>query len=225
MKKILVVVTVLAIALVSSVAMAGISTTKHNLAQNGSGGFTSNITEICVFCHTPHNAKVAQGPLWNRSAVDRNYTMYVIQTAPAQTMAPNGLSMASKGCMSCHDGATGLNQLVNLPGTGTAVTVYQGGSVVTNLSGFANIGNTAGGTDLSNDHPVAAIYDPTKASLRALDNSGAGMVTKLVGTGIVKGLTNSLVQCESCHDVHTSVASFLRLSNSGSALCLACHNK
>jgi predicted CXXCH cytochrome family protein len=33
------------------------------------------------------------------------------------------------------------------------------------------------------------------------------------------------VECASCHDPHNDKALFLRISNSGSALCLACHVK
>lgn len=33
------------------------------------------------------------------------------------------------------------------------------------------------------------------------------------------------VECASCHDPHTTNATFLRISNSASAVCLACHTK
>ena len=33
------------------------------------------------------------------------------------------------------------------------------------------------------------------------------------------------VECASCHDPHTSNATFLRIPNTGSAVCLACHVK
>lgn len=33
------------------------------------------------------------------------------------------------------------------------------------------------------------------------------------------------VECASCHDPHTANATFLRISNAGSAVCLACHVK
>ena len=33
------------------------------------------------------------------------------------------------------------------------------------------------------------------------------------------------VECASCHDPHTENATFLRVENTGSAVCLACHNK
>lgn len=33
------------------------------------------------------------------------------------------------------------------------------------------------------------------------------------------------VECASCHDPHTANTTFLRIANTGSAVCLACHNK
>lgn len=33
------------------------------------------------------------------------------------------------------------------------------------------------------------------------------------------------VECASCHDPHSENATFLRIQNTGSAVCLACHNK
>jgi predicted CXXCH cytochrome family protein len=37
--------------------------------------------------------------------------------------------------------------------------------------------------------------------------------------------TQPFVECASCHDPHTANATFLRVANTGSAVCLACHNK
>lgn len=40
------------------------------------------------------------------------------------------------------------------------------------------------------------------------------------------GVTGPTVECASCHDPHSSTnATFLRISNANSAVCLACHNK
>lgn len=43
--------------------------------------------------------------------------------------------------------------------------------------------------------------------------------------GIDAGAAQPFVECASCHDPHTSNQTFLRVSNDGSAVCLACHNK
>jgi predicted CXXCH cytochrome family protein len=39
------------------------------------------------------------------------------------------------------------------------------------------------------------------------------------------GSKQPFVECASCHDPHTENATFLRISNAGSAVCLACHTK
>ena len=49
------------------------------------------------------------------------------------------------------------------------------------------------------------------------------------GTGstsvAIAGGAQPYVECASCHDPHTTNPTFLRISNDGSAVCLACHNK
>ena len=62
------------------------------------------------------------------------------------------------------------------------------------------------------------------------------LYTRVGGTALF-GTTNSTaggatlsgnqayVECASCHDPHTQNATFLRISNAGSAVCLACHIK
>lgn len=39
------------------------------------------------------------------------------------------------------------------------------------------------------------------------------------------GTAQPFVECASCHDPHTENSTFLRVSNAGSAVCLACHTK
>jgi len=39
------------------------------------------------------------------------------------------------------------------------------------------------------------------------------------------GANQPFVECASCHDPHSENNTFLRVSNDGSAVCLACHTK
>jgi predicted CXXCH cytochrome family protein len=49
--------------------------------------------------------------------------------------------------------------------------------------------------------------------------------TAALGDGFA-GVPEPFVECASCHDPHESVnATFLRINNAGSAVCLACHDK
>ncbi|MBI5659058.1 MAG: cytochrome c3 family protein [Nitrosomonadales bacterium] len=100
------------------------------------------------------------------------------------------------------------------------------------------------GTDLSNDHPVGIPY--CGGGQTGLGNSGcadgdfnavtqgANSTSFTVGSdAVVKNrmrLYNTAgglsVECGSCHDPHNSEQkTFLRISNSGSAVCLTCHAK
>ena len=59
--------------------------------------------EICVACHTPHNAdtSVYSAPLWNHEITTTPYTIYISQTTDAIVSQPSGSSLL---CLSCHDG-------------------------------------------------------------------------------------------------------------------------
>jgi len=228
MKKLLVVmIVVVAIALVSAgVAMAGISSTRHNLSSSASWTIRAaagQTNEICVFCHTPHNANTGflGAPLWNKTNSASVYTLYGT-TVGGNTTAT--LGAISKACLSCHDGSSAINSVVNAPGSGMGSgTVNMNGGTTVMPAGATNLG-----TDLRNDHPVGITYDvtaPVEASLygtaTALTGSWVGAVT------IADLLRNGQVECSSCHEPHSSqFAEFLRADNAnGSKLCLGCHNK
>jgi len=238
MKGKVLVVMVAAVALLGAgAALAGIAETKHDLSVTGEGtikasGAQQNL-ENCVWCHTPHfaNTDFAGAPLWNKATPTGTYTMYgttLAGTTPDAT--PNGIT---KACLSCHDGVSAINSLVNQANAGGVVgagyNVAFGASVppaAVLLTGAAtNIGTT-----LVNDHPVSILYIAGKAGLKA--------TTTVFGTSstLAALLRSGKVECSSCHDPHaasgdttssgtTASSMFLRISNSSSALCLACHEK
>lgn len=179
--------------------------TDHDLSgQPNTGG------QVCIVCHTPHNAdvSVAGAPLWNHEVTTTTFTLYDSPTfdgGPA--VQPAG---ASRLCLSCHDGTVALDAF-----GGNAGTV---GNVIT--------GNALVGTDLSDDHPISFTYDTALATTDggladpATANSGLG------GTIDADLLFAGSVECASCHDVHDNqIAPFLRLTNAASGMCLTCHNK
>ena len=162
--------------------------------------------EVCIFCHTPHNATTVQVPLWNRSNPTTSYTTYWSSTVDAYaTDNRPTIDGTSLVCLSCHDGSMGLNAIAN-GGTPT-------------MTANTITGSALMGSDLSNDHPVSFVYATAQASDAGLKNVNY----HLDGNG--------KLQCSSCHDVHKPGSSangdapFLRESNDGSALCLECHDK
>ncbi|MDP1832599.1 MAG: cytochrome c3 family protein [Geothrix sp.] len=200
--------------------------TKHDLSATGSGART-NTTQTCVFCHTPHgSAAVASQivPLWNKTTtVTTGFTMYNTTNNPGSSLqgvvdaTPTGASMA---CFTCHDGTQAVGNMINLPNDIVSLTYTAAGGV--NATGFIASGSALLGKDLTNDHPISITYPATdtglvaKATVLGLANS-----VKLFGT-----LGSEKVQCASCHNVHSNtLAPFLRVTMSGSALCTACHIK
>jgi hypothetical protein len=165
----------------SSVAMAGIANTKHNLGAGGNFNFTTSTTEICVFCHTPHGGdSSAAVPLWNRTLNATNtYTTYSQLGTSTLDSASTSIGSVSLACLSCHDGTQAMNVVINSPGSGTSGDVNLDGTSYINTSAGADCTATDGtcggfnefnymsqvsgemiylGTDLRNDHPISIQY-------------------------------------------------------------------
>ncbi len=182
----------------------GISGTDHDFSNNTwSGG------ELCIVCHTPHGSDALAtsfgGKLWNREISAGPFTPYDSDTLDAAVGTPDG---STRLCLSCHDGSIAIDSFGGKTGSSF-------------VNGDAKI------NDLSTEHPVSFVYD---SSLSAIDGglfdpsispSGLG------GTVQNDMLRSNKVQCVSCHDVHNKygVDDLLLKSNSGSSLCLTCHNK
>ncbi len=96
----------------------GIMFSRHNLGDFGRVIKTRATTQVCVFCHTPHHSNTGANPLWNRSlANSTNYVGYGT-TLAGTTVNKADLGGATLACLSCHDGATTFDSLVNAPGKG-----------------------------------------------------------------------------------------------------------
>lgn len=179
-------------------AFAAISGTAHDLSASTADN------QLCVVCHTPHNgATVVDAPLWNHALTAENFTMYTSTTLdasmPADGPMPDGIS---KLCLSCHDGVTGVLDY----GDNTGSSPMGGDSAL--------------GTDLTNDHPVSFVYDT------ALATTDGELFDPAAKPEVAALLFGGQVECASCHDVHDDTNSpFLRMSNANSALCLTCHDK
>ncbi len=214
----------------------GVTGTMHDLSATGPNKVT-NQTQVCVFCHTPHHAigSVSGGdidkqiiPLWNHTTTTSTFTMYNQTNNKMPDLqgtvdpSPSGASMA---CLSCHDGTVAVGSLAVVPYPGV-MTYTAGGQV--NATGFI-AGTHVVGSDLTNDHPISITYQ---------DNLDSELQPAAGLTGVQlfpSNATGNKVQCGSCHDVHNwgsgtnapagAGAPFLRVNNTGSALCLKCHKK
>ena len=133
---------------------------------------------------------------------------------------------------------TGANQ------TAGAISAGLITNLGTDLSNDHPIGIQYGGGGITVDTPAAATNDPDFAAPETADLNGTQvwwvdseatpngtreksdmlLYTRTVAT-IDAGAQQPFVECASCHDPHTANATFLRVQNTGSAVCLACHNK
>jgi predicted CXXCH cytochrome family protein len=206
MKKVL----IASMALGATLGMASASNAVISGSAHDFSSFAWSNNQICLPCHTPHNAKgsaTTAGPLWNHEATTASYTVYTSPTLDAGALGqPAGIS---KACLSCHDGTIALEAF------GTATT----GSIF--AVGTANLG-----TDLSNDHPISFDYVAVAGADPGI-NAASTVIADANFTDISDWLFNNEMQCASCHDVHNKYgnSNLLLISNAGSALCLTCHNK
>lgn len=225
----------------------GIDSTVHDLTGGG-------VSEICVFCHTPHAANTGvEAPLWNKLASGATYTLYDSTTIDGTVLAVGSVSVA---CLGCHDGSQSTDVVINAPG-----------SRGVNISGVALRGGNRFlddpskpdflGTDLTDEHPIGIQYggfvvngskiDPDFAGIGEGLNSAningqlrwwvdSGAPGNLPGvrdkTDMVLysrdngGVIEPFVECATCHDPHTDQSeTFLRIDNTGSQVCTTCHVK
>ena len=214
----------------------------------------SDNQEICIFCHTPHAGNNDIGgpvPLWNKITNSLQFQMYGATTGGvagrtiAGTLTDVQPTDQTLACLSCHDGISAMNSVINAPGsglTGTGVPQANGGvfigsdsaTVMPNTQVMAIGGRmevidwvnqvvTLSDGALQNDHPLSIPYIPGRASLKELD----APLFNFFGAEVVGDLVrNGKVHCTSCHDPHgTGNDLYLRNKNIGSALCLGCHDK
>jgi hypothetical protein len=216
----------------------------------GSSLYATDEDEICVFCHTPHGGSLT-GALWNRSNPTSAWSHYnsatmSIDSGLAVGRAPNDESLL---CLSCHDGSISVNHIINQPNDrSTPIETWNGDQgtkiiddIITGGPGKRIGGSFAdsdGTGDLSDDHPISFSYTqvlgssdydiagPKYDQLKDVTAAEAG------GNGVrFFGGAAKNVECSSCHDPHvdylehSEYTPFLIMSNSGSALCLACHTK
>ncbi|MBI3397709.1 MAG: hypothetical protein HY026_00465 [Deltaproteobacteria bacterium] len=206
----------------------GVTGTKHNLSMYGPGTVKSpSTTEICVFCHTPHNSNPS-GALWNKADPGSTYILYGTTTMTAVSLGqPTG---SSRLCLSCHDGTIAIGALLNAPGAVLASTLsMQGVDPTTGALLSTSAANL--GTNLSNDHPISFAYSLSYPANNEVKDPGESSKNYPNITPAVLD-KNGNVQCTSCHDPHSKTYPKFLLEaldpgtgNYGAQQCNRCHAK
>ena len=190
----------------------GIANSGHNF---GEATWNTDSDEICLPCHAPHGNgfPVPDMPLWNHALTEQVFVPYDSPTLDATVGQPSG---ATKLCLSCHDGTVALDEWTRH--TGTLKMGFGPGTI--NHWTFSN--------DLTTTHPLSFTYDAALASADGELFDPSTPVTELGGKTITEGLlVNGKMECASCHDVHNADGheAMLHIENTGSQLCLTCHDK
>ena len=217
---------------------AGVSDTKHNLAYWSGNTFRSaDETQVCKFCHTPHNAS-PDTPLWGHALSTESFAMYSSATLViddpdvlGDSEYKSGLTGTSKLCMGCHDGVTSLGALVN---ANISMDTYD-----------TLAGRTSEYKNLRNKHPVSFKYNATvltwingrKGSASSYydlppDTTNGSIVNEQVERKWNQ--EGQRVECNICHDPHEDkdgnasqnpfwISSSVGGYSAHDSVCVTCH--
>lgn len=162
----------LALLAASSMAMASVVNTKHNLGashpEGVDGNHTNATTEICIFCHTPHGGdQTAFAPLWNRAIGTQNGG---ISAATYKRFSDLGrltfdakeapVGSVSAACLSCHDGTQAMDAVINSPHSDSTGNVDSEGTGLTAITGGVG-GFSQSNTMGANFTPAEGFWDGT----------------------------------------------------------------
>ncbi|MDH5728692.1 MAG: hypothetical protein OEZ58_06855 [Gammaproteobacteria bacterium] len=178
-------------------AIDSIVKSRHNLTmsytsfQAQMNDLRNNYYEVCVYCHTPHGANsTVAAPLWNRTVINRTYQVFGSGSVSGAANSLSGESVGQPGpnsltCLSCHDGATAIDSIINMP-TQMSSTHRAGYSVLQETS--------------ENDSFLDAWADNqlgmTTGNHSAFNDTGTG-------GGLNEGTTSN-GECFSCHNGGTT---------------------
>ncbi len=199
---------------------SGVAATVHNLSVSGPGEIKAQReTEICKFCHVPHNGLEAT-PLWGHALSSvANYAVPEIQRDQGRRQPVPQPDGSSRLCLSCHDGTVALGDVARTGG------IRMAGSqrLERGRRGYL-------GTDLSGSHPISIVM-PESDSGRGDGSRDMGLRSpaEIRGEGVVKLDAQGKMQCTTCHDPHSDryyqsdrVPRFWVQPTVGE-VCLACH--
>jgi len=170
-----------------------VASTVHNLSQSGPGEVRAlSETEICKFCHIPHNAVVPQ-PLWGHVLSRAQYAVPSIRTAGSVRQSVPQPDGSSRLCLSCHDGTVALGEIGGEP---HAIEMAGADRLGPGRRGFI-------GTDLTGSHPISFLVpDGDAASGESGRDMGLRPLSAIQADTDVRLDAHGKMQCTTCHDPH-----------------------
>lgn len=217
---------------------ADIRSTLHNLTRQG---VQVEGEKVCVFCHTPQlssldglRSSVSTLPVWQPSLSSQHSFVIYDDIGRLQFGDKPAVGSQSVACLSCHD----ANQAFSVQAAQTDHPFgvpYRG-----YLRGQERVHvdqDDPANTPKSSAKALKSLDDFRLPSRGFVDNRSVWWVSAsgvtpfrrradlpLYARPAVSGEI-PFVECSSCHDPHITTKLFLRVDNSGSMLCLTCHDK
>ncbi len=200
-------------------SVGNVAGTVHNLSVSGPGEIRAlSETEICKFCHIPHNAVVPR-PLWGHalSEVDR-YEVGDIHSGSGTMLRAPQPDGSSRLCLSCHDGTVALGEIAS-----GVVAMAGRQHLVPGQRGFL-------GTNLDGSHPISFVYpdrDPTQFDTSI--DMGVKPLVAVQDDAAVQLDDQGKMQCTTCHDPHADryyragVVPRFWVKPTVAEVCLTCH--
>lgn len=193
--------------------------TLHNLSVSGPGEIRAlSETEVCKFCHVPHNAEAAS-PLWGHSLSRAQYQTPDLKATGGGLPAPQP-DGSSRLCLSCHDGTIALGDVA-----GEAGDIRMGGAerLAPGRRGFI-------GTDISGSHPISFVVPDGSPGLAAQESDmGLQPLAVITADPDVRLDREGKMQCTTCHDAHsdryhqTGRVPRFWVKPTYEGVCLTCH--
>lgn len=200
---------------------ASVVSTVHNLSVSGPGEIRSlSETQVCKFCHIPHNATVPQ-PLWGH-ALSRvgSYGVPDIRHRDGGRVPAPQPDGSSRLCLSCHDGTVALGDVA---GERQPIPMAGAEHLTPGRRGYL-------GTDLSGSHPISFVMPDGDVDIPGEERDiGIRPLAIVAADRDVRLDAAGKIQCTTCHDPHSD-----RYFDSGrvprfwvkptvTEVCLTCH--
>lgn len=187
--------------------------------------------QVCVFCHTPHNASPAV-PLWNKvyatgssyAAYADGFRLYTSSVTLSATAKAAKLTASSESllCLSCHDGKTAINVLHN--------SSYRDGSTVAGDAIIDIDGTFSGSGEFSIGQQWIGATSFNAPNLGAVRNSSGNIATfadSVNGTNLTDdhpiGFSYTDAAATKVGKLKATPDPGIRLFN-GRIECSSCHN-
>lgn len=201
---------------------------KRGGGRNYNASSTGQADQVCIFCHTPHNASPAV-PLWNKVYPDgagyaEGFRLYTSSATLSDTARAAKLTASSESllCLSCHDGKTAINVLHNSSyNNGTTGA----GDAIINIDGtFSGLGTFSIGQQWIGSTSVNA---PNLGALRDSEGYIPSLAASTNGTNLTDdhpiGFSYTAAAAEKVGQLKPTPDAGIRLFG-GRVECSSCHN-